>query len=169
MLAIFFFHCTRLFDTEGWHLKNIEQSEVLFILMRALSPWAMELFFLLSGVGTWYALRSGGAGSYVWERVKRLLIPLYTVGLFVLLPLRLSFELFTNEAYRGNFWQFISHYFTRFNLPRISQSPGHLLPIPFSGHLWFLQYLFLISLLSLPLLLYLKSEPGTRFITKLAG
>lgn len=26
MLAIFVYHCTRFFDTEGWHLKNSEQS-----------------------------------------------------------------------------------------------------------------------------------------------
>ena len=47
--------------------------------------------------------------------------------------------------------------------------PDTLLPIPFSGHLWFLQYLFLISLLTLPLLLYLRSGSGQRWVTRLAG
>jgi len=130
--------------------------------------WAMELFFLLSGVGTWYSLGSRRAGAYVWERVKRLLIPLYTAGLLVLLPIQFYFELFTNSGYRGTFWQFIPRYFARFNLPSITQWPSTLLPIPFSGHLWFLQYLFLISLLSLPLLLYLKSEQGQRLVARLA-
>jgi len=170
MLAVFFFHCTRFFDPEGWHLKNTEQSELLFVSMRGLIwTWVMELFFLLSGVGTWYALRSRRAGAYVWERVKRLLIPLYTVGFFVLLPLQFYFELFTNLGYRGNFWQFIPRYFAGFTPPRITQWPDTLLPIPFSGHLWFLQFLFLISLMSLPLLLYLKSEQGQRWVTRLAG
>lgn len=41
--------------------------------------------------------------------------------------------------------------------------------MPFSGHLWFLQYLFLMSLLALPLLFYLKSEGGQRQIERLAG
>jgi glucan biosynthesis protein C len=59
MLAVFLFHCTRFFDPEGWHLKNPEQSELLFISMRGLIwTWAMELFFVLSGVGTWYSLMS---------------------------------------------------------------------------------------------------------------
>ena len=40
--------------------------------------------------------------------------------------------------------------------------------IPFLGHLWFLQYLFLISLISLPLLLYLKSRQGRRWVAKFA-
>jgi hypothetical protein len=170
MLAVFLYHCTRFFDPEGWHLKNPEQSLPLFVAMRALIwTWVMELFFLLSGIGTWYALKSRRAGSYIWERVKRLLIPFYTVGLFVLLPIQFYFELFTNSGYRGSFWQFIPHYFDRFNLPGITKWPSTLLPIPFPGHLWFLQYLFLISLLTLPLLLYLKSEQGNRVIARIAG
>ncbi len=170
MLAIFLFHCTRFFDPEGWHLKNTEQSELLFVSMRGLVwTWSMELFFLLSGVGTWYSLMSRRAGAYIWERVKRLLIPLYTVGFFVLLPIQFYFELFTNSGYRGNIWQFIPRYLDRLNLPGITQWPSTLLPMPFSGHLWFLQYLFLISLLSLPLLLYLKSEQGQRLVARLAG
>jgi len=170
MLAVFIYHCTRFFDTEGWHLKNPEQSEVLFISMRGLIwPWVMELFFLLSGVGTWYALKSRQVGSYVWERVRRLLLPFYTVGLFVLLPIQFYFEVSTNSGYQGNLWQFILRYFASFNPPRITPWPSTLLPIPFSGHLWFLQYLFLISLMSLPLLLYLKSQHGRQWISKLAG
>jgi len=170
MLAVFLYHCTRFFDPEGWHLKNTVQSELLFVLMRGLIwTWVMELFFLLSGVGTWYALRSRRAGAYIWERVKRLLIPLYTVGLFVLLPLQFYFELFTNKGYSGNFWQFILRYFAGFKSPSITSSPFSLLPIPFPGHLWFLQYLSLISLMSLPLLLYLKSGQGRRWVARLAG
>jgi len=170
MLAVFLFHCTRFFDPEGWHLKNTEQSELLFVSMRGLIwTWAMELFFLLSGVGTWYSLMSRRAGAYIWERIKRLLIPLYTVGLFVLLPIQFYFELFTNSGYRGIIWQFIPRYFGNFTPPRITPWPDTLLPIPFAGHLWFLQYLFLISILTLPILLYLKSEPGKVHIAKIAA
>ena len=170
MLAVFLYHCTRFFDPEGWHLKNTEQSELVFVLMRGLIwTWVMELFFLLSGFGTWYALSSRRAGAYIWDRIKRLLIPLYTVGLFVLLPLQFYFEVSTNRGYSGNFWQVIPLYFAGFTPPRITQWPATLLPIPFFGHLWFLGYLFLISLMSLPLLLYLKSKHGRRLITRLAG
>ena len=41
--------------------------------------------------------------------------------------------------------------------------------MPFSGHLWFLQFLFLISLVALPLLRYLRSQKGLRLIDTLAG
>ena len=81
MLAVFIYHCTRFFGTEGWHLKNPEQSLVVFILTRGLIwAWVMELFFVLSGVGAWFALKSRSGGQFLWDRVKRLLIPMYTVG-----------------------------------------------------------------------------------------
>jgi peptidoglycan/LPS O-acetylase OafA/YrhL len=169
-LVVFLFHCTRFFDTQGWHLKNPEQSESLFVLTGSLvSPWVMELLFLISGVGTWYALQSRRAGVYLWERVKRLLIPLYTVGLLVLLPPQFTFEMFTHSGSRGSFWQIIPRYLASFHPPRMTAWPETLLPIPFSGHLWFLQYLFLISLMTLPLLLHLKSAEGKRWIGRLAG
>ena len=170
MLAVFIFHCTRLFCTEGWHLKNSEQSYALFVMVRGLFwPWVMELFFLLSGAGSWYALKSRTATEYLFERVKRLLIPLYTVGLFILLPPQFYFELVTNADYTGTFWQIFPRYFAGFYPPRVTSWPDTLLPIPFSGHLWFLQYLFLISLMTLPLLLCLESERSQRRIERLAG
>jgi len=132
-------------------------------------PLAMELFFVLSGVGSWYALRSRTAGAYLWGRVKRLLVPLYTVGLFLLLPPQFYFELLTNRGYQGTFWEAIALYLSSIELPRVTQWPDTLLPVPFSGHLWFLQYLFLISLVTLPLLLFLKSGRGKSWITRLAG
>jgi hypothetical protein len=57
-LAIFLFHCSRFFDTEGWALKNADQSLVLELVRGAVTwPWVMELFFSLAGVGSWFALR----------------------------------------------------------------------------------------------------------------
>jgi hypothetical protein len=129
----------------------------------------MELLFLLSGAGSWYALKSRTATEYLYERFKRLLIPVYTVGLFILLPLQFYFELVTDAGYSGTFWQIIPRYFARLHPPQITSWPEMLLPIPFSGHLWFLQFLFLVSLVTLPLLLCLKSEWGQRWIEKLAG
>lgn len=169
-LAVFVFHCTRFFDTEGWHLKNAQQSDLLFVLMRALLwPWLMEIFFLLSGAGAWYALKSRTARAFLVDRVKRLLVPLYTVGLFLLCPPQFYFEVLTNYGYSGTFWQSVRLYCRQLRLPGIAVWPSRLLPVAFAGHLWFLQFLFLISLLTLPLLLYLKSPRGQGWIERLAG
>jgi glucan biosynthesis protein C len=169
MLAVFVFHCARFFDTEGWHLKNGDQSFVLFILTRGLMwPWLMEIFFLLSGVGVWYLLRTRSAGAFVLDRAKRLLVPLFTVGLFILMPPQFYFEQITNEGYTGGFWRSLPAYFGDWGLPRLSAWPTTLFNLPFGGHLWFLKFLFLISLATLPLLVFLKSPRGLRCIDVLA-
>jgi len=121
----------------------------------------MELFFLISGAGSWCALKSRTAAAYLFERVKRLLIPLYRAGLFVLLPPQFYFEMLAHAGYRGAFWQIIPRYFASFYPPHITLWPETLLPVPFPGHLWFLQYLFLISLMTLPLLV--KPFKAVRF------
>ena len=168
MLAVFFFHCARFFGGGTWHLNNSEESIVALIFIGWLDMWFMPLFCLLSGVGSWYALRSRNNGQYVLERIKRILVPLYTVGPFLLLPPQYYFEIFSNAGYRGTFWEMLPRYFS--GLRHFSFDwPGGLVHVPFSGHLWFLQYLFLISLVALPLLRYLRSEQGLRLIYSLSG
>ncbi len=168
MLAVFFFHCARFFGGPTWHLNNSEESVVAFIFLGWLDMWFMPLFFLLSGVGSWYALKSRNNRQFVLERVKRILVPLYTVGLFLLLPPQYYFEIFSNSGYVGTFWDMLPRYFG--GLKHFSLNwPGGLLRVPFSGHLWFLQYLFLISMVALPLLRYLRSEQGLRLVYAVSG
>jgi len=166
MLAIFFFHSNRLFDTVGWHLKNADQSIVSTMFTGLLDLWLMPLFFLLSGVGSWYALKFRSGGQYLFDRVKRLLIPLYTLGVFILVLPQVYFDWVTNSGYTGTFWESIPLY--------LGSIPDQFYARPlifnvFWGHLWFLQFLFLISLVTLPLLVYLKSEQGQKLIKRLAG
>lgn len=176
MLVVFVYHCTRFFDTVGWHVKNAEQSTVVLVLTSGLVwTWVMPLFFLLAGMGAWYALHARTGGQYLGERVKRLLLPLYTVGLLLIIPPQFFFDSVTNKGYAGTFWEGVWLFFQNVPaefaavFPAALDDPGHLVPYGFPGHVWFLQYLFLISLLTLPLLLSLKSAPGQRWIERLAG
>jgi len=89
------------------------------------------------------------------------------VGLFVLLPPQFYFEIVSNHGYRGTLWATLPRYFR--GLADFSLDwPGGVVNLPFSGHLWFLQYLFLISVLALPLLRHLRSDRGRRLIGGLA-
>ncbi|KPK42846.1 MAG: hypothetical protein AMJ65_07110 [Phycisphaerae bacterium SG8_4] len=166
MLTIFFFHCGRFFDPFGWHLKNAETSDTLAIFIGFISMWSMPLFFLISGVGTWYGLNARTPGQYLSERVKRLLVPFFTVGLFFLLPPQYFFELTTNRGFTGSFAEsyglFLAHIF-------IDNGPSAFYCTVWSGHLWFLQQLFLVSLFTLPLLVYLRSDSGRSKIRRLAA
>ncbi len=167
MLAVFLFHCARFFGGGTWHLNNAKESVTALLFIGWLDMWFMPLFCLLSGFGSWYGLGSRTNGQFLWERVKRILVPLYTVGLFLLLPPQFYFEIFSNAGYRGTFWEMLPRYIGE--LKHFSLTwPGGLVHLPFSGHLWFLQYLFLISLAALPLLRLLRSERGLRPIDTLA-
>ena len=85
------------------------------------------------------------------------------MGIFILLPPQLYWDRVTNGQFSGSFLEFYPSYFKDFHFDLL---PPFILPWP--GHLWFLVFLFAISLFCLPLMLYLKSESGKRLISKLA-
>ena len=176
MFCVFVFHCTRFFDNEGWHLKAplVQQNDILGTARGlVLWVWLMELFFLAAGFATFYALRSRSPGQYLLERVKRLLVPLYIVGMFILVVPQFYFELFSHGKITVTFWQWLPDFYRGLPGSLLSAnpliSPVNLVPYTFSGHLWFIQMLFLISLVFLPLILFLRSEHGQRFVARLAG
>ena len=65
-----------------WFLNNAVRSDVAEVIRNWLDMWFMPLFFLLSGFGSWYALRSRSNGQYLMERVKRILVDYF----FCLVP-----------------------------------------------------------------------------------
>jgi len=165
MVGIFLLHATHLFD-EGtdWHLRNADQSTLVLVFRGIIDMWAVPLFFVLSGTGAWFALKRRSGGRFLVERVRRLLIPLYTVGAFIIVLPQIYFDAYTN-GFRGGFWEAIGDSLSSF---RFTLSwPG--LTTLFTGHLWFLQMLFLVSVVVLPLLLFLRSERGQRLIRRVAG
>jgi peptidoglycan/LPS O-acetylase OafA/YrhL len=142
ILTVFLFHIGMVFNSFGWHIKNNQLYPQLDTVMSFLHLWRMPLLFLISGAGTFYALGKRTSGKYLLERIKRLFIPLLA-GIFVLVPVQVYFE-------------------------RISSYPSLLAFYPhmFEGvypegnfswhHLWFIAYLFLISLLISPFLKYVR-------------
>lgn len=164
MLGVFFFHNARFFDPMPWHVKNAEHTLAALVFVGLLDCFQMPLLMLLSGAGSWFALRSKTPGRYLRDRVQRLLIPLYTVGLLLLIPPQYYWELVTNQGYTGSFWQYIPKFFRTLNF-----SPGLEFLSFWPGHLWFLRDLFLISLLTLPLLFLLRTRPGQWAIDRLAA
>ncbi len=165
VLVVFLFHNARFFDPLPWHIKNAEHHIGMLLFVGFVDVWSMPLFFFLSGVGAWYSLESRNSRQYLWERCKRLLVPLYTVGTFVLLPPQLYWECIAQESCEGSFWELYPRYFLEtFNL-----RPSPFFASFWMGHLWFLKFLFLISLGSLPVLLFLKTPRGRNVIDRVAG
>jgi glucan biosynthesis protein C len=167
MGAVFLFHCARFFGGGDWHLQNEEQSIVATLFIGLLDLWIMPLFFLLSGAGSWYALSRRGPGEYLFERVKRLLVPLYITGVLIFIPPQAYFEYVTHTGSTAGFFELYPLY-----LKSIFSGVDFGSPLFFNifyGHLWFLQFLFLISLVTLPLLFSLKTERGHSFISRVAA
>lgn len=164
MGGVFFFHCARFFDTVPWHVKNAEHSDAAFAFIGFMALWQMPLLMLLAGAGSWFALESRTAVQYLAERALRLLVPLYTVGLFVLIPPQYYWDRVTLGLFHATFAEFYPSF-----LKSVELQPGLSFLEFWPGHLWFLRRLFTYCLIGLPVLLYLKSAGGRRLIARLAG
>ncbi|UCF09919.1 MAG: acyltransferase family protein [Candidatus Bipolaricaulota bacterium] len=165
MLGIFLLHTMHLFD-EGtdWHLRNADTSTLVLVLRGLIDIWAVPTFFVISGVGAWFALKRRSGRRFLAERIQRLLVPLYSVGLFAIVVPQIYFDAFTN-GYRGSFGGAIAR-----SLGSVGFDPSWPgLATFFPGHLWFLQFLFLVSVVVIPALLLLRSERGKRAIARISG
>lgn len=161
MLSIFLFHVARFFNDDDWHVKNPELSFGATVFVRIVVVWVMPLFFIISGMGTYYALGFRTKGRYIQERFKRLIIP-FLLGIFiVLIPVQVWIERVSHGDFQGSFLEFYPYYFKGY--------------YAFGGnfawmglHLWFLEFLFIFSLISLPLFMFLRRNRMQNLIHKVA-
>lgn len=144
IISVFFFHVGMIFRPEKWHVNSIESFPFLDPIMWWLHLWRMPLLFLVSGVGTFYAIGHRTSWQYLKERFTRLYIP-FTAGFFTLVPLMVYVERIPKY---NSFIEFIPHMFDDGPYP-VGNISWH--------HLWFILYLFIISLLITPFLNYTKS------------
>jgi glucan biosynthesis protein C len=109
-----------------------------------LDNWGMHLLFLVSGMGAALALRRRGAARFIGERANRLMLPFLPVLLLVI-PIQAWLRALDFRTFEGGFFAFYPRFFNG-----ISAGPGS--PANFDwGHLWFLLYLFVFSVVSTPL------------------
>lgn len=187
---LFPFHVAMIFNPAPfYHVRNDELSILAMVFAGFVSLWHMPLFFVLAGWSAVASLRARGAARFAWERVTRLLVPL-AIGCVLFAPSIKYIELRggqdlnhrglfvspqTAESYRSilpqplplmepfdeTFREFVPSFFT--DLDRFSWS-----------HLWFLAYLFALSLAWLPFLSRLahgrrdrEAQPAGRAVSAL--
>lgn len=165
MIAVFLFHCGRFFDTEGWHVKSARTSEAAsFLTLIVAVQWLMPLFFVLSGIGAYHSLATHNWQRYLASRFKRLVVPL-VFGVFVLIaPYQVYLERVSHGQYSGSFWNFYPHYFEGWYG---IQEGGNFAWMGL--HLWYLEVLFVFSVVALPLFLALRSRTGSRMVGALSN
>ncbi len=160
MLTVFLFHCARFFDGDDWHVKNNQLDFGLSVFVGIVAQWIMPLFFVLSAHSAYYSLSHRNDRQYISERFFRLIIPLL-FGIFVLIPPQVYIERVSHSQFVGSFIDFFPHYFDGFY--------GFGGNFAWMGlHLWYLEMLFVFSLITLPLFRFLRKETVQSFLTRAA-
>lgn len=159
VLLLLYFHTAAIFYTGElgkFYVKNDQSSHAMNCFITFVHQWHMPLFFLLSGAGTWFALSFRSVVDYVQERFNRLFIP-FLFGTLVLVPAQVYYRLLSNPSYQDSYLQFYPQFFNGI------RPQGNFE----WAHLWFVIYLFVFSLVALPLFVHLKGA-GAHLLPKLA-
>ena len=153
VLLVMFFHVFYYFNAYcmgsgiGGFSDYQPQDAVLYLLY----PWLMPLLFVVAGMSSRYALQRKSAGEYLRTRTRKLLVPA-TLGLFI--------------------FQWMAGYFGmqtmnfRFHADMGAGQPWWVMYIMWAvcggGGLWFIQLLWLFSLITIvdPLLLHTSQAPS---------
>jgi glucan biosynthesis protein C len=154
--AVILAHALLIFAAEPrYHVKSAAPWAVATVAYEGMRISTLAIFFTLAGWSAVASLRRRAAGRYVRDRLARVLLPL-VAGILLLGPVIKWIELGQGRDLRiggfrlvappdYGFLEFLPRYLTRLNLMTWS-------------HLWFLAYLFLISLALLPLLRWLARQ-----------
>ena len=156
------YHVGMFFVPWGFHIKNDVIYPSLRWPMLFVNQWRLPILFVISGMGTFYALSKKTGCQFAMERTQRLLLPL-VVGILLVVPPQVYFERLDKGQFVGGFFDFWP-----------SQAFVGVYP---SGnfswhHLWFLPYLLLFTIVLLPGFLYLRKHPEARpvkWVASLAG
>ena len=144
---LFVFHAWRPFDHLGWHIKNDNQHVLFDILTMFTHGWRMHVIFLVSGAGTYFAMRSR-KGKFISDRLKRLIVP-FLFGIVVLIPPQRFYEWKMFRSFDGEFLEFLRLY----PLEQLDANMGPSLLLWFGHlgtHLWYLPYLFVMTIICIP-------------------
>lgn len=119
-----------------------QENKGLSAFITLISPWYMPLLFILAGMSARYSLKKRSLKDFVRERIKKLLFPFFFGEITIVAAMTYFADRFHND-YRGGFFNHYVTFFSKFT--DLTGYDGGWTP----GHLWFLLYLFIISLLAL--------------------
>ena len=151
ILLLFPFHTFRIYDIfEDFYIKgasNLIMSDFIVLV----GFWFMSLLFVIAGISTYYSLKNRTYKEYLKERVFRLFIPFIT-GLVLLVPVQTFFAEKFHFGFNGSYFSQLITFFTKFG--DLTGYTGGFTP----GHLWFILYLFIISLSAVLVIMLYKNS-----------
>jgi len=160
VLLLIPFHVALIFVLQPYtimYIRDVINSPALSITTGFIHMWHMPMLFMISGAATYFALGVRSTGEYIRERFLRLFIPLF-FGLLTFVPLTIYIQhsdiLSLQQGYAG---------FFRVDLNQLDGMNGAFTP----AHLWFILFLFVFSLVGLPIFQWLRTEKGKSVIERL--
>lgn len=155
---LIFYHVGMFFVPWDFHIKNhIVYGEITFPML-FLNQWRLPLLFVISGMGTYFALSKRSGKRFAMERIKRLFIP-FLFGIIFIIPPQIYVERLDQGQFHGNYFEY---------WPFEAFSRGIYPDGNFSWHhLWFILYLLIFSLLLLPAFLYLRKHTDSWILRKM--
>ena len=137
------------FRSFSWHIKNEGQNFIFDLLTMFTHGWRMFLIFLVSGAGTWFAMRSRKK-AFVKDRIKRLIVP-FLFGIVLIIPPQRFYEWIMFMILQEVILIFYLHILHN----NLSANMGSSLLLWFGHlgtHIWYLPFLFVMTVIILPLL-----------------
>ena len=162
ILLVLLVHCSKFFDYHTAVVFNAVRSPVLSAFRDFSLLWIMPLFFVISGAAVFLSKGSTKKGEFIKSRFLRLLIPLIFIGTFIINPLYVYIERLSSGQAASGFFQWYPQYFDG-----MYGFGGNFAPLGQGTHLWYLEFLFIYSLILLPLFVRSKKR-GTSFLSRLS-
>ena len=161
VLLLIPFHVALIFVFDPFtimYIRDSVNSRVLAEVTGFIHMWLMPMLFMISGAATYFALGVRSAREYIRERFLRLFIPL-AFGILTFVPFTIYIQhsdvLSLPEGYAR---------FFHIDLNQLDGMNGAFTP----AHLWFILFLFVFSLVGLPIFQWLRTEKGRSVIEGLA-
>lgn len=136
------------------------ENRVLSTLIVLVNPWFMPILFVLAGMSARYALEKRTEKEFIVQRIRKLLIP-FISGMLFLVPFQTLYARKYFNHFEGGILENWKYFFT--HLTDFSGYDGAFTP----GQLWFILYLFLISMISILLFRYLPYKKVSSKIERL--
>ena len=149
ILLLFPVHTFMIWNNYGsqfyvWGGDNRLLSSLIIIV----NPWIMSILFVIAGMCAKYSLEKRGVKDFIKERFNKLIIP-FIGCLILLIPIQTLYARKYFYGYNGNFLENYRYFFTHYT--DLSGYDGCFTP----GHLWFILFLVIISLVSLLIIKYI--------------
>ncbi len=162
ILLVFLVHCSKIFDYDTTVVFNTVRSPFLSVFRDFSLLWVMPLFFVLSGAAVFLSKGPDKIWEFIKSRFLRLLVPLIIIGTFIINPLYVYIERLSSGETASGFFQWYPQFFDG-----MYGFGGNFAPLGQGTHLWYLEFLFIYSLILLPLFARSK-KLGTSYLSKLS-